>query len=109
MSRRQESDNLLEVSALMSVRERALRAVTRGRGVGRVVNGIPLRVASPVRALFTGDYDRPLADFLKSRIEPGDEVWNVGANVGIWALQIATWVGPSGRVVAHGRLDELDA
>ncbi len=83
-----------------SARERLVRLLTRRRGVHRTVNGVPLRVASPVRALFTSDYDRPLADFLRSRVEPGSEVWNVGANVGIWVLQMATWVGPSGKVVA---------
>ena len=84
----------------LSSREHVIRALTRRRGVERRVNGIPFRVASPERALFTEDYDRPLADFLKSRIRPGDDVWNVGANVGIWVLQIATWVGDGGRVVA---------
>lgn len=84
----------------LSSREHVIRALTRRRGVERRVNGTPFRVASPARALFTEDYDRPLADFLKSRIQPGDDVWNVGANVGIWVLQIATWVGQGGRVVA---------
>ena len=84
----------------LSSREQVIRALTRRRGVERRVNGTPFRVASPARALFTEDYDRPLADFLKSRIRPGDDVWNVGANVGIWVLQIATWVGEGGRVVA---------
>ena len=84
----------------LSLRERLIRTLTWTRGVERRVNGVPLRVASPSRALFTPDYDRPLADFLHSRIRPGDEVWNVGANVGIWVLQMAAWVGPHGRVVA---------
>jgi FkbM family methyltransferase len=84
----------------LSTREQVVRALTRRRGVERHVNGVRLRVASPTRALFTRDYDRPLADFLRSRVQPGAEVWNVGANVGIWVLQMAAWVGPGGRVVA---------
>ena len=84
----------------LSPRERLIRILTRKRGVARNVNGVAVRVASPSRALFTPDYDRPLAEFLRSRVSPGDEVWNVGANVGIWVLQMATWVGPEGRVVA---------
>lgn len=85
---------------LEGARENLVRLLTRRAGVSRTVNGVPLRVASPVRGLFTADYDRPLADFLRGHIEPGSEVWNVGANVGIWVLQIATWVGPDGKVVA---------
>lgn len=84
----------------LSVKEHVVRALTRRRGIERQVNGVRLRVASPTRALFTQDYDRPLAEFLRNRIQPGTEVWNVGANVGIWVLQMADWVGPRGRVVA---------
>ena len=84
----------------LSAREQIVRVLTRSRGVERHVNGVRLRVASPTRALFTDDYDRPLAEFLRSRVQPGAEVWNVGANVGIWVLQMAAWVGPAGRVVA---------
>lgn len=82
------------------LREHALRAVTRRRGVSRVVNGLPLRVASPVRAAFAENCDRSAADFLRARITEGSEVWNVGANVGVYALQLASWVGATGRVVA---------
>ena len=81
-------------------RERMLRLLTARKGMSRIVNGLPLRVASPVRAVFTADYDRPVADFLRRHIHLGSEVWNVGANVGIYALQLASWVGTSGRVVA---------
>ena len=85
---------------MLSLRETLIRAFFGIRGIPRVVNGVPLRVVPAVRALFTSDYDRPLADFLRSRVRVGDEVWNVGANVGIWTLQMATWVGPTGKVVA---------
>lgn len=75
-----------------ALREPLLRLVTRPRGMSRSVNGMPVRVASPARAVFAGDYDRPVADYLRSRITPGSEVWNVGANIGVYALQLATWV-----------------
>ena len=85
---------------MLSLRETLIRAFFRTRGAPRVVNGVSLRVAPAVRARFTPDYDRPLADFLRSRVRVGDEVWNVGANVGIWTLQMASWVGSTGTVVA---------
>jgi hypothetical protein len=77
---------------LASLREHVIRAVTYHHGVPRVVNGVPLRVASPVRALFTPDYDCAVAELLKERIAAGSEVWTVGANVGIYVLQLASWV-----------------
>lgn len=85
---------------LHDIRERILCLLTSGRGVSRTVNGTALRVASRVRATFTPDYDRSLANYLRPRTQVGAEVWNVGANVGVWTLQFAQWVGPSGRVVA---------
>ena len=91
----------LNTAGLVSaVREPILRAITRRTGMPRTVNGLPVRVVSTTRAVFSGDYDRPVADYLRSRIQPGSEVWNVGANVGVYALQLATWVGETGRVVA---------
>jgi len=85
---------------LHPLRERALHALTRGRGVSRVVNGVPLRVDSRARKTFTADYDAKVADYLRQHVAAGSEVWNVGANVGVFALQLAHWVGPQGRVVA---------
>jgi FkbM family methyltransferase len=85
---------------LHPLRERAIQALTHRRGVRRVVNGIPLRVDARSRRTFTPDYDAPVADYLRRRVSAGSEVWNVGANVGVFALQLAHWVGPQGRVVA---------
>jgi FkbM family methyltransferase len=85
---------------LHPLRERAIQALTRGRGVSRVVNGVPMRVDSRARRTFTTDYDAKVADYLRRHVAAGSEVWNVGANVGVFALQLAHWVGPQGRVVA---------
>jgi FkbM family methyltransferase len=91
----------LNATAVVSaLREPILRAITRRTGMPRTVNGLSVRVASTARAVFSGDYDRPVADYLRSRIQPGSEVWSVGANVGVYTLQFASWVGPAGCVVA---------
>lgn len=82
------------------LRERAIQALTSRRGVPRIVNGMPLRVDARSRRTFTADYDAPVADYLRRRVAAGSEVWNVGANVGVFTLQLAHWVGPRGRVVA---------
>ena len=85
---------------MLTLRQAVLRMVTLGRGVPRVVNGIPLRVDIAGRHTFTPVYDAGATAYLRERIRDGDEVWNVGANVGVYALQLAHWVGPAGRVVA---------
>jgi len=65
--------------------------------VPRVVNGLSFRVASPVRAVFTEDYDRPVAEYLRNRIVPGAEVWNVGP---MSASTRCSWQPGLGRPVA---------
>jgi FkbM family methyltransferase len=45
-------------------------------------------------------YDSDLAPFFYGVIKPGFICWDVGANVGVYALQFAHWSRPNGRVVA---------
>jgi FkbM family methyltransferase len=85
---------------MLTLRQAVLRVVTLGRGVPRVVNGLPLRVDIVGRHTFTPVYDAGATAYLRDRVREGDEVWNVGANVGVYALQLAHWVGPAGKVVA---------
>ena len=81
-------------------RELALRIATQGRGVPRTVNGLAVRVDPGTRHWFSGEYERPVAAFLRQHIVAGSEVWNVGANIGVYALQLGAWVGPDGLVLA---------
>ena len=83
-----------------TVRELALRAATYPRGVRLTLNGLPIRVAATSRFQFAANYDGPVATFLRDRVQHGAEVWNVGANVGVYTLQLGAWVGPHGRVLA---------
>ena len=71
-----------------------------GRGLSRVVNGLPLRVDPVGRQTFTPTYDAGATDYLRRELREGMEAWNVGANVGVYTLQLAHWVGATGRVVA---------
>jgi FkbM family methyltransferase len=85
---------------LRPVREWLLRAATRGRGVRRTVNGVALRVDSRARLNFVPYYDAPVAEYLRAHVAQGCEIWNAGANVGVYALQLAAMVGDAGKVVA---------
>jgi FkbM family methyltransferase len=82
------------------VREFALRLASGRRGVRRVVNGLEYRVDSRCRHQFVDDYEAEVAMFLRHRIAPGAVIYNVGAHVGVLAVQLARWSGPTGKVVA---------
>lgn len=81
-------------------RELGLRVATSGRGVPRTINGLAVRVVAGTRHWFSGEYEGPVAAFLRHHIVAGSEVWNVGANIGVYALQLGAWVGPEGLVLA---------
>ncbi len=82
------------------MREFALRLASRRRGVRRVVNGFEYRVDSRCRHQFADAYEAEVAVFLRRRIAPGAVIYNVGAHVGVLAVQLARWSGPTGKVVA---------
>jgi FkbM family methyltransferase len=46
------------------------------------------------------EYEPPVARFLRELIKPGFICFDVGANVGVYALQMCHWSAPTGRVVA---------
>lgn len=58
------------------------------------------KVDPRTRWQFSGHYDRGAAARLVDLVKPGDEVWNVGANIGVYVLQLCRLVGPTGHVVA---------
>jgi FkbM family methyltransferase len=85
-------------------------------GNGRVVVDLPgdLRIAaladdlSITPELVTkGMYDWPFWRFLHATIKPGDHVVDVGANIGLFTLALASLVGPFGRVYAYEPSGEL--
>lgn len=80
--------------------EHSLAALTAGRGVAWSINGMSCRIDPRQRHRMGRDYDSPVARWLSERIKPGDLCANVGANVGVYALQCAHWNAPGGRVVA---------
>jgi FkbM family methyltransferase len=47
-----------------------------------------------------GTYERDLQKLFVSTIRPGQVVWDIGANVGLFTLLAARLVGPAGRVIA---------
>jgi FkbM family methyltransferase len=53
-----------------------------------------------VHSLFSRGYERRFDAALLSHIEPGDVIWDVGANVGLYTEKFLARTGPEGKVVA---------
>jgi FkbM family methyltransferase len=78
-----------------------LRVLTLGRGVAwRVDDKTTLRIDPRCRWIRNPSYEAAVVEFLRSRVAAGDTCVDVGAHVGYYALQMALWTGPSGRVIA---------
>lgn len=77
-----------------------LNAAYGRRGVPWRLNGEPLRIHPAARHLIPQENERPLFEYLRAGIRPGDLVFDIGAFLGTYALFEARWSGPHGRVVA---------
>jgi hypothetical protein len=92
----------------MSLREtlepyyaRFLYAATLGRGLRwRVDDDTVLRVDPRCRWLRGLPRDAPTVNYLRARVRPGDCCVEIGAHVGYYALRLAQWTAPNGRIVA---------
>lgn len=82
------------------VYESLLDAMTAGRGVPAEVNGAEYLVDPHERYRFPTEYDAPVARLLQKRVAPGAVCFDVGANAGIYVLQLAHWSRPGGQVIA---------
>ncbi len=80
--------------------ERILDRYSAGRGISWTINGADYRIDPSSRHRLAHLYDPTVADFLRARVQPGAVCLDVGANVGVYVLQFARWVGPTGRIVA---------
>lgn len=88
------------VRAFQPAYARWLRAAYGRRGLPWHVNGEPLRIDPDVRHLVPQENERPLFEYLRTNIRPGDVVLDIGSFIGAYAVMEARWVGERGRVVA---------
>jgi len=72
---------------------------SRRHGITRTVNGQLFRLRYPFSEI-GGDYESVVFRAFAELLRPGMTVFDVGANVGIYAIAAARGVGPHGRVVA---------
>jgi FkbM family methyltransferase len=62
------------------------------------LHGLAYRVRATLKP--NRSYEEPFRHALENTVKPGDTVWDVGANVGIYTELFCKWVGPQGNVVA---------
>ncbi len=88
------------IRSMRPLYESLLDGLSGGKGVASSINGATYRIDPRRRAQFCREYDPQVAELLARSIQPGAICFDVGANVGIYVLQLAHWSRPSGRVVA---------
>ena len=88
------------IKSVRPVYERILWWSSLGHGIPWTINEVTCRVDPRARHRMARQYDEPAARWLAQRIVPGDACVNVGANTGVYVIQLAHWSGPGGRVVA---------
>jgi FkbM family methyltransferase len=68
------------------------------KGLERTMNGICCRMQPKFRKYFPPKFDPAVAEYFKSKVKPGDFCLNVGANLGVMAVQFGAWSAPSGKI-----------
>lgn len=77
-----------------------LGALSGGRGFPADINGQLFRIDPLFRWSVWHEHERQVAEYLAANVKPGQVCFDVGANIGIYVLQLARWSAPDGRVVA---------
>ena len=85
---------------IKKIRRHWLRLRFGSRGLTRYVNGTRLQIHPDYRWYFAATHDKEVAEYFRSRIVPGSNCLSVGANIGIYPLQMASWIGEKGKVFA---------
>lgn len=80
--------------------------LTGGRGITKTINGF--RITFPLRYAnyFPADYEQHNFRFLKEQVKQGDEVLDIGAHIGLFAVAASSLVMPKGKVYAFEPADD---
>jgi FkbM family methyltransferase len=80
--------------------ESILDITHRQRGLPWMINGTEYRIDPRHRHRLGNEYDHSVAEFLQAHVRRGSLCFDLGANVGVYVLQLAHWSQPDGQVVA---------
>jgi len=77
------------------------KLVLRRISCGAEILALWVRVNDPSHYdLVNGNYETVVLQWLRNNLNPGETFWDVGANVGFYAIVAAKSLGPEGQVVA---------
>jgi len=79
------------------------------RGLVRKMTGSESIRIRPSSRYFRDNFESELFRFIRGVVQPGDVVLDIGANVGIFTVLLARWVGPGGHVYAFEPSQETRA
>jgi FkbM family methyltransferase len=79
---------------------RALGLASGGRGYPAEINGAVFRIDPRYRWAAWHEHERAVAHYLAERVASGQCCFDVGANIGLYVLQLARWSAPAGQIVA---------
>src|ERR1700678_2446027 len=88
------------VRAARPAYESVLDLIYKQNGMPWLINGSEFCIDPHHRHRLGHEYDPSVAEFFRTRLRSGQICFDIGANVGVYVLQFAKWLGPSGRVVA---------
>lgn len=89
------------ITALRPTYDRLLDWGSGGKGIVQTLNGREKFLIDPhLRMHFPEVYDPPVCEYLRENVRTGEVTLNIGAHIGIYALCMATWSQPTGRVFA---------
>ena len=79
---------------------RLVDTVTGGKGLKKTINGFPVKLPTRYVNYFPTDYETDNFNFLKRYVKPGDQVLDIGAHIGLFAVSAAQLAGKKGRIYA---------
>jgi FkbM family methyltransferase len=88
------------VKAFRPAYDAALQALYGRKGIKREIHGEEAIFLKPQHRACSEDAEPKVFAALKERTKQGSVVLDIGANVGVYSLLMARWVGPSGKVYA---------
>jgi len=79
---------------------RLVDTVTGGKGLKKTINGFPVKLPTRYVNYFPTDYETDNFNFLKRYVKPGDQVLDIGAHIGLFAVSAAQLAGKNGKIYA---------
>ena len=79
---------------------RILDAFTGSKGLRKTINGFSVKLPTRYINYFPADYEQENFEFLRKHVQPGDNILDIGAHIGLFSTAAAQLTGNNGKVYA---------